>query len=290
MLNILSTIKITCIFLLLILVSFTSYSQTTEPAIAKVYYTLKHKRDTTNKDSVYIENMQLLTSSNISVFSSIDQIEQAERIEKNQDEQAKNWAGIGSPLFKPLSNARKTTLLEIYQFQKENKIMIKEYLFANYLYQEPLDTIKWELSSETKNFDKISCQKATATFKGRKWVAWFAPDIPFETGPWKLHGLPGLILNAYDDKKEVQYLFNGFESLTESKNNLKLYPITIELPKKAIPVSLEAINKLKASMYKDVRGFFNAQTAASRGIVDSRQLASFSFKKINNPIDLTENN
>ena len=43
-----------------------------------------------------------------------------------------------------------------------------------------------------------TCQKATCHFRGRNYVAWFAPDIPVRQGPWKLGGLPGLILKAHD--------------------------------------------------------------------------------------------
>lgn len=42
------------------------------------------------------------------------------------------------------------------------------------------------------------CRKATCTFRGRDWTAWYAPEMPFQSGPWKLHGLPGLILKATD--------------------------------------------------------------------------------------------
>lgn len=42
------------------------------------------------------------------------------------------------------------------------------------------------------------CKKATTKFRGRTWTAWYALDLPFNDGPWKLHGLPGLILSAHD--------------------------------------------------------------------------------------------
>ena len=42
------------------------------------------------------------------------------------------------------------------------------------------------------------CQKATCSFRGRDFIAWFAMDLPVRDGPWKFGGLPGLILKVYD--------------------------------------------------------------------------------------------
>lgn len=36
-------------------------------------------------------------------------------------------------------------------------------------------------------------------FRGRTWTAWYAEQIPIDAGPWKLHGLPGLILKSTDN-------------------------------------------------------------------------------------------
>lgn len=44
-----------------------------------------------------------------------------------------------------------------------------------------------------------SCQKATTTFRGREFNVYFAKDIPIADGPWKLNGLPGLILEVASD-------------------------------------------------------------------------------------------
>ena len=41
-------------------------------------------------------------------------------------------------------------------------------------------------------------QKASCDFGGRRWEAWFTPEIPYSEGPYKFCGLPGLILNIAD--------------------------------------------------------------------------------------------
>lgn len=66
-----------------------------------------------------------------------------------------------------------------------------------YVYSEPLTEMTWEIlpDSTTQILDH-ECVKARTDYHGREWEVWFAPDIPVQDGPWKLHGLPGLILAA----------------------------------------------------------------------------------------------
>lgn len=56
----------------------------------------------------------------------------------------------------------------------------------------------WRLSDETKTVQNFKCTKATVDFRGRQYIVWFTTDIPVSFGPWKFHGLPGLILEVYD--------------------------------------------------------------------------------------------
>lgn len=67
-----------------------------------------------------------------------------------------------------------------------------------YLYEEQLPDIEWQLEEGDTTIIGYSCQKAITTFRGRTWKAWYAVELPFDDGPWKLHGLPGLILKAED--------------------------------------------------------------------------------------------
>jgi GLPGLI family protein len=45
----------------------------------------------------------------------------------------------------------------------------------------------------------MECHYAKTKFRGREWKVWFTEEIPVSLGPWKLNGLPGLILKATAD-------------------------------------------------------------------------------------------
>lgn len=64
---------------------------------------------------------------------------------------------------------------------------------------EPLGGIDWQLVDSTKTVAGYECQLAEASYHGRNWSAWFTLDVPVQEGPWKLCGLPGLILEAEAD-------------------------------------------------------------------------------------------
>ncbi|WP_196887348.1 GLPGLI family protein [Aureivirga sp. CE67] len=65
--------------------------------------------------------------------------------------------------------------------------------------------LNWELSDETKKIHNFNCQKATLNFRGRKYIAWYTPEIPIFSGPWKFKGLPGLILEVSNDNSEKRH-------------------------------------------------------------------------------------
>ena len=55
---------------------------------------------------------------------------------------------------------------------------------------------QWTIDSDTCRILNYLCYKATTKFRGREYEVYFAPEIPVNEGPWKLYGLPGLILAA----------------------------------------------------------------------------------------------
>lgn len=115
---------------------------------------------------------------------------------------------------------------------QENKIVTTDLInnkieTFGYLYFENkskiIDSVKlnWELIDEKQTIDKIECYKATVNFRGRKWIAWYAPSIPYSSGPYKFHGLPGLIVKLYDETNKFNYVVEKIEFLNEDIFNKK---------------------------------------------------------------------
>ena len=79
-------------------------------------------------------------------------------------------------------------------------------------YSEELQTPEWTVTDSIKAIIGYECFKAITDFRGRHWIAWFTPEIPVSDGPWKLHGLPGLILEAYDISHDYEFEAKGIRS------------------------------------------------------------------------------
>jgi GLPGLI family protein len=84
----------------------------------------------------------------------------------------------------------------IIDFKFQNKFVIKDEL------RKP----KWTIVSDSmKMIDSYTCLLAKGFLCGRNFTAWFTPDIPVSAGPWKLWGLPGLIVSARSNDGVVNY-------------------------------------------------------------------------------------
>ena len=85
-----------------------------------------------------------------------------------------------------------------------------------FVYEDTLDAQQWELMDSIKIVLGYICQKAETVYHGRIWTAWFAADIPIDNGPWKLGGLPGLIMEAYDANNEHHFTMNGLQQVNHT--------------------------------------------------------------------------
>lgn len=87
-------------------------------------------------------------------------------------------------------------------------------------YGEDMPRLDWELTDSVTRVLGYECRGAVCEFRGRRWTVFYAEDIPLPDGPWKLHGLPGLIMRASDDKGHYTFECIGIKSRADR-------PITI---------------------------------------------------------------
>lgn len=96
-------------------------------------------------------------------------------------------------------NASIYNLPVIYMNHPEGKMSSFDKIVPyRYLIIDNIPSIDWILSEDTLTIGGYLCRKAIGKYAGRTWTAWYAEDLPSSAGPWKLRGLPGLILKAAD--------------------------------------------------------------------------------------------
>ncbi len=115
--------------------------------------------------------------------------------------------------------AKKGREYEVYKhFPQEGQLTYTDVLHNDFFfcYNEPIPTLAWELTEGDTIIIGYPCNKAVCQFRGRTWTAWYTLDLPFDNGPWKLGGLPGLILAAYENQSEFSFMATGIEQLRQA--------------------------------------------------------------------------
>lgn len=149
-----------------------------------------------------------------------------------------------------------------------------------YVMKELLDKINWVVQPDQKKIGNYQVQMASAFYRGRNYTAWFCPELPYRFGPWKLQGLPGLILEAYDDKQEVVFRFLRFESPEPGE--------ILRVPPDCTPIDEAVFEKMRITKIQLAK---ERMANIKVTIAGSTDVQSNSGKKIpiyNNPIDLTK--
>lgn len=273
-------------------------AQKADVAIAKATYELTHIRDTSNRDKPYKETMVLLLGRNASVYRSVTKQQQEELMANQIADQVKK-ASDPNHLSLTITSLGTVSSEEYYQYITDKKLYTEENIINYYLVEEPLPGLNWQIQKDTLSFGALHCQKATTHFKGRDYEAWFCADLPFRNGPWKLNGLPGLIVAATDSKKEVIFKFLGFEDISSS-NQMILPPVD------DIKATSKDLDRLKEARAKDPAGFRKAthsggnskgrSAGLSMADIDPSRLSSINIvgsansntRVNNNPIELPE--
>ena len=79
----------------------------------------------------------------------------------------------------------------------EGQTTVREFIFPHdYEGYESTPDIVWTLTNDTLTVSGYYCQTATCKFRGVAWTVCYTEEIPSSAGPWRLRGLPGLIVKA----------------------------------------------------------------------------------------------
>ena len=298
--------------LLLAVVLLTAFisaeAQKPDTAWLMVHYKFTHVRDTTNRDHPHTENMVLLIGKGASVYRSYDGLVAYQQFKKAYAE-AVAASPDGNPRINRMGRGSPT---QYYQYPAQQRLLTKDVVMVNeYLIEGPIPAIDWKVSGDTATFGGLHCQKATGHFRGRDYIVWFCPDLPVHTGPWKLNGLPGVIVDAHDTKNEVVFAFDGVEKTAPSlkiqsiadKDEKDIPPIARDLnddpnlilpPARLTKTTQQEFDKLHAAMEKDPAAFAQALNAANSNSDGPKVDHIIAGPKraggpvLNNPIELPE--
>lgn len=128
-------------------------------------------------------------------------------------------------------------------YPEKGERLFSEKIVKNFYYTEPMTRIEWELLDNDTTIIEYPCHAACGNYGGHRWTVYYTQELPFSVGPWKLWGLPGVILYAYDDTGN-----NIFEGIEVRKGD-HIY----KMPnlKNAIKCTKEAWKKLNIEVAKD---------------------------------------
>ena len=147
-----------------------------------------------------------------------------------------------------------------------------------YQYTQDVEPMKWTMEEGDTAICDIPCKKASCTFGGREWTAWYAPDYALPFGPYLFSGLPGLIFSIKDTKNNHSFSLNGIETVNRPEQ------VYLTKNNKIIKTSRQNARKGVENEKKDV---LKALLASDTGIINTDDLRN-EPKKVDpyNPIEL----
>lgn len=148
-----------------------------------------------------------------------------------------------------------------------------------FLIKDTLPSSKWVMTAESKKIGAYTCYKAILTreipqrvfgfgrqsennddskpkMKKVNIEAWFTPQIPVSTGPYKHGGLPGLILEVSDDATTMLCT----KLVMNPKEKLK-----IKTPKKGTEVNLKEYDDIRTKKTNEMREQFRKRRLQGGG-------------------------
>lgn len=174
----------------------------------------------------------------------------------------------------------------------------------NFSYEEDIK-FDWKMTGQKEKIGEYNTQKATTSFGGRNWTAWFSTDIPLQDGPYKFYGLPGLIVKIEDDQKNYSWLLKGnkkiekYSELSEAEKMQQKYGMSNAVNSTTKEKFEKAYNSFKADPMAEMRPYMTPEimnrpmpgssTTVGEYIKDMEKKSKDFFNANNNPIEIQTN-
>jgi GLPGLI family protein len=238
--------------------------QVIDTCVYAVTYTFKYLQDTIQKTPCY--DKQVLETGNKYIHYGSVYAAQLDSIWDNYVNNPKahrqhkgGGDGINRERELGLKLNEKSTYEDYYiNYPDRGNLMVTMAIeLMEYQYSEPVPKQVWIPSADTATILGYKCLKATTTFRGRTYNAWFTPQVPIRQGPWKFSGLPGLILKINDTEGYFEWTAIGIERPPNS------YIYVHKLAKKKVVItSRENVQKIQRKLWDDPAGLMLSQGSA----------------------------
>ncbi len=272
------------LFVLFNSILFYAQSQTQEILNGEFTYLLKAKFDT-RTDYRHEEFFSLQIGNDRAFFASIISLK-GDSVMENSRTAIKNSDGSTTLSWKKGVVIPKTDFNFTIVQSNENIQYFDAIGMSLLTYKEPV--IKnWKLVDEAKVINTIHCKKAEVAFKGRNWIAWYSPEIPFPYGPMKFSGLPGLVIKITDDKGDFD--FELIKSLPNSQLKDRLVNIKKSRYTDAVETTQAKLRQAQKNADANTAGILASyETTIIKGqeMVREREKQREENKKYANPLEL----
>lgn len=181
--------ELLCILLCLLTSIQKANAQSKKFSDIEVRYYMKHIPDSLVREKYFEAEMVLILNNNQSYYFNPAMVVFYE----NLDKAVSTYSNVQEIARNPISLPK----IRHSAWRENENIFITSPL-GKYNYTYKASKIKWTLLSEVKNIGNYNCRLATVTIDGDTIYAWYTTQIPFDEGPFKFKGLPGLILEVYN--------------------------------------------------------------------------------------------
>lgn len=268
--------------LVILLLSCVGILQAQSPYSYKATYQLKFQEDSTDENSIRYEKGVLYLGKGHSRYSSLG------KAVKDSLEAYVEASNISGPEAFEISQQAPDTDFhyKIFKDHEDSELILAEIITKkwHYKYVQALNTVDWKIQPENKEISGYPAQKATGSFAGRDYVAWFAPQLPFSDGPYKFNGLPGLIIEVSDLEGHYHFSLILFQELDPPVGRLLDLDNYKVVSQKELDQFRDDHNRDPLTAYENAGArfrFINEEVEAQ-----TRKELSEKYKRQNNPIEL----